>query len=200
MGSFIVLTLLHVRSDKDHRSTSYEKLKEIPLSKYLEITFTSSQLGLAGFLGTITIKTLILVVSKEYLYKAAQVRRIEDEKIFRIMKIAKTKKLDKSITIITNNGLDILNDMADYKYNKLFDAYARHPKIMKPGPGKSCTNLLQRECDRRIQSFVRYDNLLQLINVDTENVLKVSEEAREYFVACVAYYAFQLTKCYKLLP
>ena len=197
VSTFLVLILLHIRSDKDHRSSTYQKIKNIPMSQYIEFTFTSSKIGMAGFVGTFTIKALIVVVCKDSLYKSIQQTScLKDDKIYLSTGLKKTLGLSDSIKLTKANAIEILKDMYDFKSSQYHVASVEYPALTKRTAGKYCHNIMMKECKSRLNMSVESEGTIALID---SGILEVSEEVRLYFLGLLLSDKKQLRICYKLL-
>ena len=152
-----------------------------------------------GFVGTISIKALIVFVDKDSLYKAAQIMHYEDARIFHSFGLKKTVSLENSITLTRRTAKVLQELMPEFQqrnYNKYFIKYPKF-QLMQDHTGKYGTDILMRECRIQLRRSVKHETTLDLINY---SVLKTPDEVLLYFVYCVMHYKEQLDKCYKLLP
>ena len=198
ISTFSILILLHIQADQDQYTSkinNFQKLKNIPMSKYIEFTFTSSKISMAGFVGTVTIKFIVTYVYKD-LYRAAGITRYEDARIFHSLGMKKTVKLTDSICVAEIELLQKLAARRDLTDSRILKTLIRYPQLINTTPGKYSTDIIMLECRQQIFTSVRYDQMMDLIN---SGMQEVSEEVRLYFVTCMLHYQIQLRNCCKLL-
>lgn len=196
VSTFFVLTLFQIRSDKDYKTKNFGKLSKIPISKYIQFGFMACQISMAGFIGTILFKVIVVLVCKDCLYKAAQISSYEEARIFHSFGLKKTVTLMDSIKIVNKESRIFLSEAPKFRVNRYVNLYAEYPKLALRPVKNFLNDILLSECQGRLEELVQHNTMLLLID---NSFIKVSEEVRLYFVASVLYYQTQLSNCYKLL-
>lgn len=174
------------------------RLRNISVSKYIELSFVASKFSMVGFVGIVTSNCILMIVYKD-LYKSSRLMRYEDGEIYHSLGIRKPITLLDKIQTINREVAEKVSRISPSVYEeKLSSVLNKHPQLENVSTRDFIHGMIMMECNKEIHSSVYYEVAVDFIRHGWK---EAPQEVRLYFVTSLMHANSQLRDCCKsLLP